>query len=93
MALIETDMSPIGGQSGRGVSPQMFSYTSPDTLATIVGTGYFNDMRDRVEVNDAVMVSSSTGGTVAYTLIFFATVPKSPSVVDVTISALDINAA
>ncbi len=93
MAFLLDNFSPVGAQSRRGAAPQMFSYKSADTLATIVATGYFNELRKQVEVNDSIMVASSTGGTVAFTLIFFATVPKAPSAVDLTISALDINAA
>ena len=93
MPLIETDFSPIGGQASAGVGMQVFSYTSPDTLATIVGTGYFNNLRDRVNSGDAVVYTGTNGGTKEHGIIFFDVVPKSPLVTDVTINALDINAA
>nr|AKH47349.1 hypothetical protein [uncultured marine virus] len=93
MAYALAGFNPIGGQSRAGVAPMVWSYTSTDAIATIVTDGYFNSLRDDLEANDMIVVVSSSGGTVAFTLIFVATAPKSPLATDVTISALDINAA
>ena len=93
MPLIETDFSPIGGQAGQGVNMQVFSYTSPDTLATIVADDYFNALRDRVNSGDAVVYTGTNGGTKEHGIFFFDVVPKSPSVAAVTMNAVDINAA
>ena len=68
-------------------------YSSADALATIVAAGYFNDLRDQVEVGDVIILSHDTGTTAALSIISFAVVPKSPLTTDVTIDAADINAA
>ena len=93
MAFTIASLTPIGGQGRRGVAPLLFMYSSTDALATIVASAYFNDLRDQVEVGDVVILSHDTGTTAALSIISFATVPKSPSVVAVTIDAADINAA
>lgn len=93
MALIKNDFSPIGGQARSGVGVQLWSYKSVDNLATVVGAGYFNDLRDQVYVGDVIIVSVDTGNTPLLAIIHFATVPRSPLATNVTIDAADINAA
>lgn len=93
MAFLIDDFSPIGGQGRSGVGVQMWSYKSVDDLSTVVASAYFNDLRDQVYVGDIVMLSVDTGSTPLLNIIHFATVPRSPSAVAVTIDAADINAA
>ena len=93
MAYAEAGLNLIGGNSVPGSGPQVFSYSSADAFATVKGAGYFNALRDRLQVHDMIIVAGSTGGTATYTIIFVATAPVSPSAVNITTSALDVNAA
>jgi hypothetical protein len=59
--------SPIGGQSTRGASPQMFSYLSgTDTSEEIQADGYFNLARTYLEKNDLIVAVDNSGVTVFY---------------------------
>lgn len=93
MAYAQSGLNLIGGNSIPGSGPQVWSYSSTDAFATVKGAGYFNDLRDQLQVHDMIIVAGSTGGTVTYTIIFVATCPASPSTSNVTTSALDVNAA
>ena len=42
MAYAQLGLQPIGGQSKTGNAPQMWSYKSADTIATVNTSGYFN---------------------------------------------------
>ena len=89
MAFIENDFSPAGGQARRGVVPQMHSYTSTDSMATIKASSYFDEIAELLSPNDGMMVASSTGGTNAYSFIFVDAITAGV----VTIQTVDINAA
>ena len=93
MAYSQSGLNMIGGQSLPGTAPAVYSYSTADALGTVAGAGYFNDLRDDLEVHDMIIVASSTGGTVAYSLVFVSAAPKSPLTTNVTTSALDVNAA
>lgn len=70
MAFSRTGWNPIGGQSKKGTAPQIFSYTSTDTIATCNTEGYFNDVSDEVAVGDMIFANTSTGGTLVATLLY-----------------------
>lgn len=61
MAFDLNGLTPIaqGGTEG----PDIWRYTSTDTLATIRVAGYFNEYVNELKVNDLLLVVSSTGGT------------------------------
>lgn len=93
MAFDIKNFSPIGGQGRSGVVPSLYTYATPDTLATAKGTGYFNDLRDQVYKDDVMITITSNGGTAVLTIIFFLLVPRSPLTTDVTVVTVDISAA
>tara|TARA_R110000765_G_scaffold65438_1_gene126948 strand:- start:140 stop:415 length:276 start_codon:yes stop_codon:yes gene_type:complete len=67
MAFLIADLS-LYGQDGTD-APKQFMYTSADTAATINTSGYFDDVADRVRVNDLITVVSSTGGTPVHSTV------------------------
>ena len=50
MAFARAGWNPIGGMSKRGSAPQMWSYTTTDSLATMNTSAYFNSVSDEVKV-------------------------------------------
>ena len=82
MAFSRTGWNPIGGQSKKGVAPQLFTYTTTDAVGTVDGAGYFNDVSDVVSVVDVIISVTSTGGTLASSIHTVAS--NSSGVVDVT---------
>jgi len=89
MAFLVNNFSPVGANARRGVVPQHFAYTTPDSLATVKTSGYFDEQFSDFEPNDWIFVTSSTGGTIAHTIIFIDAI----TVQVVTIQTIDINAA
>ena len=63
-------MDPIGGQSKKGTAPQIWVYTTADTIATCNTEGYFNDVSDEVSVGDLIFCNTSTSGTYVATLVY-----------------------
>lgn len=62
MAFDATNFQPIGGQSRRGKAPQMWSYTTEDTAATVDTAGYFNAIYNLLEIGDRIYrVTTSSG--------------------------------
>jgi hypothetical protein len=39
--------------------PTPYSYVTDDTMATVLGTGYFNKLFDVLKVNDLILVTSA----------------------------------
>lgn len=81
MAFARTGWTPIGGQSKKGSAPQIFAYSTSDTIATANTAGYFNEVSDEVAVGDMIFVNSSTAGTLVATLVYVLT--NASGVVDV----------
>ena len=48
-----------------GNAPRLWAYSSADAMTTIRAADYFLDVIDQLQVNDVIMVVSSTGGTPA----------------------------
>ena len=82
MAFSRTGWNPIGGQSKKGVAPQLFTYTTTDAVGTVDGEGYFNDVASDVSVGDVIISVTSTGGTLASSIHTVAS--NASGVVDVT---------
>lgn len=96
MALVLTQLNPIGGQSraqkkGSVIStPSLWAYGhASDNLAAIKATGYFNDARGLLSPGDIIMFSANGA---AVDIVTINAVP-SDSTVDVTMQATDINSA
>ena len=83
MAFNRDGWSPIGGQSKKGKAPQIFSYTTADTLAVLNTAGYFNAVKDELQVGDMIFSNTSTSGTIVSALVYVLTITTG-GVVDVT---------
>ena len=42
----------------------LWHYTTPDSAATVAGTGYFNEASDLLRKGDMIIDNTATGGTV-----------------------------
>lgn len=88
MAFILNDFSPSGAQGRNGVTPQKHSYTTEDTLANIKNPiGYFNAVSTILSPDDSIQITSSTGATPQFDIVFVATIAAgvvSLRVVDIT---------
>ncbi|MBV28046.1 MAG: hypothetical protein CMQ13_08265 [Gammaproteobacteria bacterium] len=82
MAFARAGWNPIGGQSKKGTAPQLFTYTTTDTVATVNTAAYFNDVSDDVSVGDVIISVTSTGGTLASSI--HTVVSNASGVVDVS---------
>ena len=82
MAFARAGWNPIGGQSKKGTAPQLFTYTTTDTVATLNTAAYFNDVSDDVSVGDIIISVTSTGGTLASSIHTVAS--NASGAVDVT---------
>jgi hypothetical protein len=58
MAFKRANFQPIGGQACRGIggAPQLFSYKTDDTHATVDSAGYFNEVRSLLNIGDMIDV-------------------------------------
>lgn len=82
MAYSRDGWNPIGGQSKKGTAPQIFTFITTDTVATLNTSGYFNDVSSEVAVGDIIISVTSTGGTMASSI--HTVVSNASSVVDVS---------
>ena len=46
-----------------GGDQQLYMYNSADAISSIIASGYFNTVTDRLKQNDIILVVGSTGGT------------------------------
>ena len=67
-----------GGQE----SPNLWMYTTTDTVATVNTSAYFKNVSKQLGVSDILLITSSTGGTPVVTLNYVLT--NAAGVVDVT---------
>ncbi len=58
MALVAADLVKVAGGAR-----QVWHYTSADGVATVAGSGYFNDVTANLRQWDTILVVGSTGGT------------------------------
>lgn len=56
MAFSKNGLNPIGGQSKVGRAPQRWSYRTADSLATVLGAGYFAEVRGLFAIGDTIDV-------------------------------------
>ena len=59
MALDATNLKKIAGAGNQN----LFVYKSTDAVATVAGSGYFNNSTDDLKQFDVILVVGSTGGT------------------------------
>jgi hypothetical protein len=89
MAYAVAGLQPIGGQSKAGNSPQIWSYTSADAIATVNTSAYFNDASDLLKVGDLMYIRDSATPTASLVVVL----SNASGVVDVsdgtTISVAD----
>ena len=69
MAYARAGWTPIGGTSKRGSAPQMWSYTTTDSLATMNTEGYFNSVSNEVKVGDLIYVHDSNTPTASLVVV------------------------
>ena len=65
MAFSSTGFQPIGGQSKAGNAPQVWSYTTTDSAATVDTSGYFNTVASLVKVGDIIWRVTTSSGSVS----------------------------
>lgn len=65
MAFAQAGFNPIGGQSKAGAAPQIWSYTTTDTAATVDSSGYFNAMASLLKVGDLIYRVTTSSGSVS----------------------------
>jgi len=92
MAFTPRTFQPIGGQSFRGGSglgasspgaPQIFSYRTEDTAATVDTAGYFNAVRQLLEIGDIIFRTTVNSSGVVQTVGMHVVMTKSSTAVDV----------
>jgi len=83
MAFSSTALQPIGGQSKAGNAPQIWSYTTTDTHATVDTSGYFSSMASLLKIGDLILVVVTSSGAVS-TAGFHVVMTNTGSVVNVS---------
>ena len=68
MAYSSTGLSLVAG-SKAGNSPQIWSYQSADTIATVNTSGYFNDVASLMKVGDLVYVYDTATPTASLVVV------------------------
>ena len=91
MPFILRNFGKIGGQSTRGSgpeasrgAPQIFTYRTQDTHATVDTAGYFNPVRSLLEIGDIIHVVVVNSSGVLQTYGPHCVITKTASAVDVT---------
>jgi len=51
-------------------APRHWTYTTADAKATVVGSGYFDDVSDSLQVGDIIWSVDANGGTQTLTTVF-----------------------
>ncbi len=69
MAFTAATFLPMSSMANSN-APRHWTYTTPDTKATVVGSGYFDDVADVLNVGDIVWSVDANGGTQTFTTVF-----------------------
>ena len=72
MALDEKTFLEVSSHFTEGNS--IYTYRTADLIVTVVASGYFNDVYDRLRVGDWIQVASGVGGVPAFNIINVATI-------------------
>lgn len=65
MAFDSTGLNAAGGQSKAGNAPQMWTYTTTDSAATVDTSGYFNSVSSLLKVGDLIWRVTTSSGAVS----------------------------
>jgi hypothetical protein len=69
MAFSASTFLPLSSMANSD-APRHFTYTTADAKATVVASGYFNDVADVLNVGDLIWSVDANGGTETFTLVF-----------------------
>ncbi len=69
MSFSATEFLPLSSMANSN-APRHFTYTTPDTKATVVASGYFDDVSDTLQVGDIIHSVDANGGTQTLTTVF-----------------------
>ena len=69
MAFSATTFLPLSGMANSN-APRHWTYTTADSKATVVGSGYFDDVAGVLNVGDLIWSVDANGGTQTFTLVF-----------------------
>jgi hypothetical protein len=58
MALVRNYLSYMGGA---GRAPRLWSYNSPDLIATVVAANYFQNAYQQLQVGDFIFIRANSG--------------------------------
>ena len=81
MAYSATGFSSIAA-SKKGNSISLYAYTTADAIGDVNTSGYFNALANTLAVGDIIFTRTSTGGTIAMSIVYVAS--NASGVVDVT---------
>lgn len=81
MAYSATGFSTIAA-SKKGNSISLYAYTTADAIGDVNTSGYFNALANTLAVGDIIFTRTSTGGTIAMSIVYVAS--NASGVVDVT---------
>lgn len=91
MPFILKNFQPAAGTSVGQLAPAIHTYTTTDTHATVDTNGYFNAVRDLLNVGDLIYVVVLTGGGALSTAGFHVVHSKTATTVNVTdVTALTV---
>jgi len=65
MAFDATGLNAAGGQSKAGNAPQIWTYTTTDSAATVDTSGYFNSIASILRVGDLIYRVTTSSGSVS----------------------------
>lgn len=68
MAFTAATFLPLSSMANSN-APRHYTYTTPDAKATVVGSGYFDDVAPTLNVNDVIWSVDANGGTQTFTMI------------------------
>lgn len=66
MALVKTSLSYMGGP---GKAPRLWSYTSPDTVATVIAANYFLTAYQQLQVGDFMLIRAANATAVVTDMV------------------------
>lgn len=69
MAFSLSEFLPLSSMANSD-APRHWTYTTPDAIATVVASGYFDAQQDNLSVRDIIWVVASNGGTETLTAVF-----------------------
>ena len=92
MAFDAAGLNAAGGQSKAGNAPQMWTYTTTDSAATVDTSGYFNSIASLLKVGDLIYRVTTSSGSVSSAGLHVVLSISAAGVVDVA-DAQAINSA